>query len=83
MAKKLITWTGEEDATRYVTFGDNQVKSNVWADNNQVNTALVFAEAAKYGVPGGLVGFNYGSSGQISTDTAEDGWSMVLRQPLP
>lgn len=73
VAKKLITWTGEEDATRYVTFGDNQVKSNVWADNNQVNTALVFAEAAKYGVPGGLVGFNYGSSGQISNGHSR-GW---------
>lgn len=65
VAKKLITWTGEEDATRYVTFGDNQVKGNVWANNAQVNTALEFAKAAEYGVPGGLVGFNYGSSGQI------------------
>lgn len=65
-AKKLIKWVGEEDSTRYVTFGDNQVKSNVWANNAQVNTALVFASASDYGdVPGGLVGFNYGSSGQI------------------
>ncbi len=73
VAKNLITWTGEEDATRYVTFGDNQVKSNVWANNNQVKTALVFADAASYGVPGGLVGFNYGSSGQISNGHSR-GW---------
>ena len=75
VAKDLITWVGEEDATRYVTFGDNQVKSNVWANNAYVNTALVFADAASYGVPGGLVGFNYGSAGQIQNGYSR-GWMV-------
>lgn len=64
-ARQLIVWAGQEDATRCVTFGDNQVKMDVWADNAQVKTALEFAKAAEYGVPGGLVGFNYGSFEQI------------------
>ncbi len=71
-AKKLIQWVGQEDATRYVTFGDNQVKGNVWADNAPVKTALEFAKANEYGVPGGLVGFNYGSAGQISNGHSRD-----------
>lgn len=75
VAKSLIRWVGEEDATRFVTFGDNQVKGNVWANNAQVNTALVFADAASYGVPGGLVGFNYGSSDQIQNGYSR-GWMV-------
>ncbi len=71
-AKQLITWVGEEDATRFVTFGDNQVKGDVWADNAQVKTALEFARANEYGVPGGLVGFNYGNAGQISSGHSRD-----------
>ncbi|NBH15807.1 DUF4982 domain-containing protein, partial [Lachnospiraceae bacterium] len=71
-AKNLITWTGEEDATRYVTFGDNQVKGNVWADNPQVKTAEEFAKADQYGVPGGLVGFNYGGASQIQNGHSRD-----------
>lgn len=75
VARNLITWVGEEDATRYVTFGDNWVKSNVWADTDAVNTAKEFAKADQYGVPGGLVGFNYGSFGQISNGHSL-GWLM-------
>lgn len=67
VAKNLITWIGQEDSDRYVTFGDNQVKNNVWADNAQVNTAAVIADAAKYGVKGGVVGFNYGGYSQIES----------------
>lgn len=75
VAKNLITWVSEEDATRYVTFGDNQVKRNVWADNDFVKTALVFADAASYGAPGGLVGFNYGNDAQIQ-DGYSRGWMV-------
>lgn len=72
-AERLIKWVAEEDTTRYVTFGDNQVKNNVWADNAKVRTALVFASASDWGLPGGLVGFNYGGYNQIS-DGHNRGW---------
>ncbi len=67
VAKDLIRWTGEEDTTRFVTFGDNQMKGAVNNDNNiATRTANVIGAASEYGdVPGGLVGFNYGSMGQI------------------
>lgn len=72
-ARQLILWTGQEDNTRYVTYGDNQVKNNIWAENAQVKTALEFANADRYGVPGGLVGFNYGNFEQIRSGH-ERGW---------
>lgn len=77
VAKDLIRWTGEEDTTRFVTFGDNQMKGAVNNDNNiATRTANVIGAASEYGdVPGGLVGFNYGSMGQIQQGY-EKGWHV-------
>ncbi len=76
VAKNLIKWVGEEDTTRYVSFGDNQMKGNVNANNDPVKTADVIAEAEKYGsVPGGLVGFNYGGASQIQSGYNK-GWMV-------
>lgn len=76
MAKKLITWVSEEDVTRYVTFGDNWFKGNESNGSNvATQVARVFAEAEKYGVPGGLPGYNYGNSGQINNGHNQ-GWMV-------
>ncbi len=66
VAEQLIRWTAEEDATRYVTFGDNQFKGNESNGSHiATQTAKVFAKAREYGVPGGLPGYNYGSAENI------------------
>ncbi|NBH15775.1 DUF4982 domain-containing protein, partial [Lachnospiraceae bacterium] len=63
MAQQLITWVGEEDATRYVTYGDNQIKNGGY-----ISTAEKFATASTYSnVPGGVVGFNYANSAQVKS----------------
>ncbi len=63
MAEQLITWVGEEDATRYVTYGDNKIKGGGYLE-----TAEKFATASTYSnVPGGVVGYNYANSGQVKS----------------
>lgn len=62
VAREMITQIAEEDTTRYVTFGDNKLKHN---DGNAVNTAAEIAKATEYGLPGGIVGYNYINSSQI------------------
>lgn len=76
VAKQLIQWTAQEDATRYVTFGDNWFKGNESNSGNvATQTAKVFAGAKDLGVPGGLPGYNYGSSGQIANGHNQ-GWMV-------
>lgn len=76
VAAQLIQWVAEEDATRYVTFGDNWFKGNESNDSNvATQTAKVFAGASQYGVPGGLPGYNYGGSGQIQNGHNK-GWMV-------
>ena len=76
VAAQLIQWVAEEDATRYVTFGDNQFKGNESNDSNvATQTAKVFAGASQYGVPGGLPGYNYGGAGQIQNGHNK-GWMV-------
>ncbi|MEY8392970.1 Ig-like domain-containing protein [Lachnospiraceae bacterium 45-W7] len=68
MARQLITWVGEEDATRYVTYGDNKIKGGSYLE-----TAAEIAKAHEYGVPGGVVGYNYANTDQVKSGH-DRGW---------
>ena len=73
IAADLMTWIAEEDTTHYVTFGDNKVKSG---NSTAISTAQVIAQAESYGLPGGIIGYNYGSSGNINTGYSNYGWMV-------
>lgn len=74
VAKNLFGWVNQEDATRYVTFGDNQFKGQETnGSSNATKTAWVFTDADQYGFPGGLPGYNYGWDGQIQNGHNQ-GW---------
>lgn len=63
LAQNLVDWAQQVDSTRPITFGGNKIKDNGWGNASVVEMAIADIITKS----GGVVGYNYASTGQYET----------------